>query len=72
MAIGLVPLFAHMGRWRRKHSPVSEELSIRAECLEDGGPAPWNDFMREPGAKRSGNTLPPAHTVDAGSPDRSL
>lgn len=47
MAIGLVPLFAHMGAWGRRHLPVSEELSIRAELLEEGGPALWEDFMAE-------------------------
>jgi DNA-binding HxlR family transcriptional regulator len=47
MAIGLVPLFAHMGAWGRRHLPVSEELSIRAELLEKGGPAMWEDFMAE-------------------------
>ena len=47
MAIGLVPLFAHMGAWGRRHLPVSEELSIRAELLEKGGPALWEEFMAE-------------------------
>ncbi len=47
MAIGLVPLFAHMGAWGRRHLPVSEELSIRAELLEEGGPALWEAFMAE-------------------------
>lgn len=47
MAITLVPLFAHMGAWGRRHLPVSEELSIRAELLENGGPAMWSDFMEE-------------------------
>jgi DNA-binding HxlR family transcriptional regulator len=46
-AIQLVPLFAQMGAWGRRHLAVSEELSIRAELLEDGGPAMWNDFMDE-------------------------
>lgn len=47
MAIGLVPLLAHMGAWGRRHLPVSEELSIRAELLEKGGPEMWEDFMAE-------------------------
>ncbi len=47
MAIGLVPLFAHMGAWGRRNLPVSEELSIRAELLEEGGPALWEAFMAE-------------------------
>ena len=46
-AIQLVPLLAHMGAWGRRHTPVSEELSIRAQLLEEGGPALWEAFMAE-------------------------
>lgn len=46
-SIQLVPLLAHMGAWGRRHRPVSPELSIRAELLEEGGPAMWDDFMAE-------------------------
>jgi DNA-binding HxlR family transcriptional regulator len=46
-AIQLVPLIAHMGAWGRRHRPVSEELSIRAELLEQGGPPLWEAFMQE-------------------------
>lgn len=46
-AIQLVPVLAHMGAWGRRHLPVSPELSIRAQLLEDGGPAMWNAFMDE-------------------------
>jgi DNA-binding HxlR family transcriptional regulator len=46
-AIQLVPVFAQIGAWGRRHLPVSEELSIRAELLEDGGPKMWADFMEE-------------------------
>lgn len=59
MAIDLVPLFAHMGAWGRKHLPVSEELSIRAELLENGGSKLWEDFMDELRAKHLGKVLPP-------------
>jgi DNA-binding HxlR family transcriptional regulator len=59
MAIDLVPLFAHMGAWGRKHLPVSEELSIRAELLEEGGPKLWEDFMDELRARHLGKVLPP-------------
>jgi DNA-binding HxlR family transcriptional regulator len=59
MAIELVPLFAHMGAWGRKHLPVSEELSIRAELLEKGGQSLWDDFMDELRAKHLGIPLPP-------------
>ncbi|MBD9373955.1 helix-turn-helix transcriptional regulator [Rhizobium sp. ARZ01] len=63
-AIGLVPLFAHMGAWGRRHLPVSEELSIRAELLEDGGPAMWSDFMDELRAIHLG-AIPPKRSVFA-------
>src|SRR3954470_5804203 len=46
-AIQLVPVFAQIGAWGRRHLPVSEELSIRAELLEDGGPKMWSAFMEE-------------------------
>ena len=46
-AIELVPLLAQMGAWGRRHTPVSEELSIRAQLLEEGGPPLWEDFMAE-------------------------
>ncbi|MDQ8758092.1 helix-turn-helix domain-containing protein [Sphingosinicella sp. LHD-64] len=46
-AIQLVPLFAHMGAWGRRHLPVTHELSVRAQLLEEGGPALWDDFMDE-------------------------
>lgn len=44
-AIGLVPIFAHLGAWGRRWTPATEELSIRAQLLEDGGPALWERFM---------------------------
>lgn len=47
MGIQLVPVFAAMGTWGRKFLPVSEELSIRAELLENGGPKMWDGFMEE-------------------------
>jgi DNA-binding HxlR family transcriptional regulator len=61
-AIQLVPVLAQIGAWGRRHLPVSEELSIRAELLEGGGPDMWAAFMdelrhihlgREPVPKRS-------------------
>jgi hypothetical protein len=27
-----------MGAWGRRHTPVSKELSVRAQVLEEGGP----------------------------------
>jgi DNA-binding HxlR family transcriptional regulator len=56
MAIELVPVFAHIGAWGRKHLPASKPLSIRAELLEHGGPAMWNRFMRELRAEHLGES----------------
>lgn len=46
-AIQLVPVFAMIGAWGRRHLPVSEELSIRARLLEEGGAPMWAQFMDE-------------------------
>ena len=46
-AIQLVPIMAMVGGWGRRHLPVSEELSIRAQLLEEGGPPMWAAFMEE-------------------------
>jgi DNA-binding HxlR family transcriptional regulator len=47
MSIELVPIFAHLGAWGRRWLPVSEELSIRARLLEEGGEQMWEQFMGE-------------------------
>lgn len=57
MAIELLPVFAQIGAWGRKWLPVSEELSIRAELLEKGGPDMWQRFMRELRAEHLGEPL---------------
>lgn len=46
-AIALVPIFAQLGAWGRRYTPATEELSIRAQLLEEGGPAMWGQFMSE-------------------------
>jgi len=46
-AIQLVPIMAMVGGWGRRHLPVTEELSIRAQLLEEGGPPMWEAFMDE-------------------------
>jgi DNA-binding HxlR family transcriptional regulator len=46
-AIELVPVFAMLGAWGRRHLPVTHELSIRAELLEKGGAEMWDAFMEE-------------------------
>jgi DNA-binding HxlR family transcriptional regulator len=67
MAITLVPILAHLGAWGRVWLPVSEELSIRAELLEKGGPAMWEQFMDELRHEHLGmpNHAPPEATVRA-------
>jgi len=46
-SIALVPVFAQLGAWGRRFMPASPELSIRAQLLEEGGPAMWEAFMDE-------------------------
>lgn len=46
-AIQLVPVLAQLGAWGRRHLPVTRELAIRAELLEQGGQPLWDDFMEE-------------------------
>ena len=46
-AIELVPLLVHMGAWGRRHLPITREMSIRQQLLEEGGPKLWNDLMEE-------------------------
>ena len=46
-AIDLVPVFAHVGAWGNRYLPASEELSVRARVLEEGGPEMWERFMAE-------------------------
>lgn len=46
-AIALAPVFAHIGGWGRRYLPATKELSIRAQVLEEGGPAMWDQFMEE-------------------------
>lgn len=45
--IELLPVLAQMSVWGRKYLPVSEELSIRAQLLDEGGPKLWREFMAE-------------------------
>ncbi|HEX6956576.1 MAG TPA: helix-turn-helix domain-containing protein [Ferrovibrio sp.] len=58
MSIELVPVFAQLGAWGRKWLPVTENLSIRAELLEKGGPALWERFMKELRAEHLGKGRP--------------
>ena len=58
-AIELVPVIAQLGAWGRRHRPVSRELSIRAEMLEEGGPELWEEFMAELREQHLGIARPP-------------
>ena len=60
-AIQLVPLIVAMGAWGRRHMPVTPDLSIRAELLEQGGPALWDQFMAELRHAHLGTPLPAGH-----------
>lgn len=46
-AIELVPLLVHLGAWGRRHLPVTREMAVRQQLLEEGGPTLWDDFMDE-------------------------
>lgn len=46
-AIQLIPVFAALGSWGLRHRPTGSALRIRAELLEKGGPALWQEFMDE-------------------------
>lgn len=53
-SISLVPVLAQLGAWGRRFLPASEELSVRARLLEEGGPEIWQEFMRELRAEHLG------------------
>ena len=62
-AIQLVPVLVQLGAWGRRHLPVSEELSIRAQVMEEGGDRLIADMMYElreshVGLKRKGKPRP--------------
>ena len=46
-SIALVPVFVQLGVWGSRHLPASEELSVPARVLEEGGPRMWERFMSE-------------------------
>src|SRR5260370_671529 len=57
--IELLPILAQMAGWGRKYLPVTEELGIRAQLLEEGGPAMWDAFMAELRETHLGNSPRP-------------
>lgn len=69
-SIALVPVFAALGAWGSRHLPASEELSVTARVLEEGGPAMWELFMGELreehlGTPTDGSTEPGGASVAA-------
>ncbi|WP_129668376.1 winged helix-turn-helix transcriptional regulator [Phytoactinopolyspora endophytica] len=46
-AIALVPLLVQIGAWGSRYLPASEELSLYAHVLDNGGPAMRETFMDE-------------------------
>jgi DNA-binding HxlR family transcriptional regulator len=46
-SIQLVPVMAALGGWGRRWLPVTEDLAIRAQLLEEGGPELHERFMAE-------------------------
>jgi DNA-binding HxlR family transcriptional regulator len=57
--IELLPLLAQMSVWGLKYLPVTEELGIRAQLLEAGGPRLWEEFMDELRETHLGETRHP-------------
>jgi len=57
--IELLPVLAQIAAWGRRYLPVSEELSIRGQLLEEGGPQLWDDFMEELREKHLGTPAKP-------------
>jgi DNA-binding HxlR family transcriptional regulator len=45
--IQTVPIMAALGSWGMRHRPTTPELRVRAQLLEEGGPALWGDLMDE-------------------------
>ncbi len=46
-SISLVPLFVHLGAWGRRWLHSTQQYSIRAQLLEEGGPEMWARFMED-------------------------
>ena len=57
-AIQLIPVFAQLGSWSLRHRPTSSPLNARAQALEAGGPALWQEFMDELRHSHLGSATP--------------
>ncbi len=64
--IELLPVLCQMAVWGRKYLPVSEELGIRAQLLDEGGTQLWADFMDE--LRESHLGVPNAIRAKSGKP----
>ena len=42
-----MPVFVQLGVWGSKYLPASEELSVSARVLQEGGPRMWERFESE-------------------------
>src|SRR6266545_951786 len=59
-AIELVPVLAQLGSWGSRWLPVTEDLSVRARVLGEGGPELWQRFTAELGKEHPGTPAGPA------------
>ena len=55
-----------LGTWGRRHLPVTPELAIRQQVMEEGGSALVADFMAELRALHLRARLPEGHASVAG------
>jgi DNA-binding HxlR family transcriptional regulator len=67
-AIQLVPVFAQLGSWGLRHRPTSRALRVRAELLEQGGPALWQEFMDELRREHLGSITERSRAPERGLP----
>lgn len=57
-SITLLPVLAQMAAWGRRHMPVTSDMAIRAQLMEEGGPELWAQFMDELRAEHLGVSNP--------------
>jgi DNA-binding HxlR family transcriptional regulator len=58
-AIQLIPVFVQLGSWGLRHRPTSSAQRVRAQMLEQDGPALWQEFMDELRHSHLGSDTPP-------------
>lgn len=58
-AIQFVPVLVQLGSWGLRHRPTSSAQRVRAELLEQAGPALWQEFMDELRHSHLGADVPP-------------